>query len=64
MLPVLAGLTYLALLPQARADVFMYDFTETAVDSVHVTFNLPTFLQNTGDVTTFNVITGHPLANR
>jgi hypothetical protein len=39
----------------------MYDFTETGVTSggigVHVTFNLPTFLQDTGDVTTFNVIT-------
>jgi len=44
----------------------MYDFTETAVNSVHVTFTLPSFLQDTGDVTTFNVITdtlGQPITD-
>lgn len=35
----------------------MYDFTETALDSVHVTFTLPTFLQDTGTVITFDTIT-------
>jgi hypothetical protein len=56
MLPVLAGLAYLAMLPQARADV-MYDFTVVTISSTsfapHVTFVLPTFMQDTGDVTSF-----------
>ncbi len=62
-MPVLAGLAYLALLPQARADVYQYDFTETQVTfgvpftGLHVIFDLPSLLPDTGDVKKFSVIT-------